>query len=207
MELKCALDQLNRQLADEGHSLRVEQRGQRLNLRGRLPDRRNPGVERMQRLSLGLAADPDGLRDAEHTLRQVQRQLQRRQFSWDDWSSERNAAPHTDAKRAVASFEKAFFTDPRRRRNPSGSRTTWTSAYRPYLRRLQTLGADQPISGSAVQEPSAPGSSSIIVLISAASRSRSSMSDIFWFSSWARRLSRTSSSVGFICCRSTTSIT
>ena len=152
MELKCALDQLNRQLAEEGHSLRVEQRGQRLNLRGRLPDRRDPGVERMQRLSLGLAADPDGLRDAEHTLRQVQRQLQRRQFSWDDWSSERNAAPHTDAKRAVASFEKAFFTDPRRRRNPSGSRTTWTSAYRPYLRRLQTLGGDQPISADLLMQ-------------------------------------------------------
>ena len=145
MELKCALDQLNRQLADEGHSLRVEQRGQRLNLRGRLPDRRNPGVERMQRLSLGLAADPDGLRDAEHTLRQVQRQLQRRQFSWDDWSSERSTAAHTDVDGAVASFEKAFFTDPRRRRNPSGSRTTWTSAYRPYLRRLQALAADQPL--------------------------------------------------------------
>ena len=62
----------------------------------------------MQRLSLGLAADPDGLRDAEHTLRQVQRQLQRRQFSWDDWSSERSAAAHTDVDGAVASFEKAF---------------------------------------------------------------------------------------------------
>jgi len=152
MDLKCALEDLNRQLAEEGHSLRVEQRGQRLNLRGRLPDRRDPTVERMQRLSLGLAADPEGLRDAEHTLRQVQRQLQRRQFDWEDWGSERSTAADTDLDGAVAAFEKAFFTDPRRRRNPSGSRTTWTSAYRPYLRRLQNLAADQPISGDLLMQ-------------------------------------------------------
>ena len=79
MELKCALDQINRRLAGEGHPLRVEQRGQKLNLRGRLPDRRNPEVERVQRLSLGLTADSEGLRDAEHALHQVQRQLQRKQ--------------------------------------------------------------------------------------------------------------------------------
>ena len=90
MELKCALGQINRRLAGEGHPLRVEQRGQKLNLRGRLPDRRNPEVERVQRLSLGLTADSEGLRDAEHALRQVQRQLQRRQFNWDDWSTERS---------------------------------------------------------------------------------------------------------------------
>ena len=152
MDLKCALEDLNRQLAEEGHSLRVEQRGQRLNLRGRLPDRRDPTVERMQRLSLGLAADPEGLRDAEHTLRQVQRQLQRRQFDWEDWGSERSTAAGTDLDGAVAAFEKAFFTDPRRRRNPSGSRTTWTSAYRPYLRRLQSLAEDQPISGDLLMQ-------------------------------------------------------
>lgn len=42
----------------------------------------------------------------------------------------------------LAAFEQQFFSDPRRRRNPAGSRTTWTSAYLPYLRRLQQA-ADQ----------------------------------------------------------------
>jgi len=37
----------------------------------------------------------------------------------------------------LATFEHQFFADPRRRRSPAGSRTTWTSAYLPYLRRLQ----------------------------------------------------------------------
>ena len=152
MELKCALDQINRRLAGEGHPLRVEQRGQKLNLRGRLPDRRNPEVERVQRLSLGLTADSEGLRDAEHALRQVQRQLQRRQFNWDDWSTERSHGSPPDLERAVQSFEQAFFTDARRRRNPSGSRTTWSSAYQPYLRRLQSLAGLQPISGSLLMQ-------------------------------------------------------
>ena len=152
MELKCALDQINRRLAVEGHPLRVEQRGQKLNLRGRLPDRRNPDVERVQRLSLGLTADPEGLRDAEHALRQVQRQLQRRQFSWDDWSPGRSNGSTPDLESAVQSFKQAFFTDARRRRNPSGSRTTWSSAYRPYLRRVQSFAKHQPISSSLLME-------------------------------------------------------
>lgn len=45
----------------------------------------------------------------------------------------------------LASFETAFFADPRRRRHPAGSRSTWRGAYRPYLRRLQQLAAGQPL--------------------------------------------------------------
>jgi len=43
----------------------------------------------------------------------------------------------------VEAFEQAFARDPRRRRNPAGSRTTWTSAYLPYLRRLQAVAESQ----------------------------------------------------------------
>ena len=42
----------------------------------------------------------------------------------------------------LATFEHQFFTDPRRRRSPAGSRTTWTSAYLPYLRRLQQAAGE-----------------------------------------------------------------
>ncbi len=42
----------------------------------------------------------------------------------------------------LATFEHQFFSDPRRRRSPAGSRTTWTSAYLPYLRRLQQTAGD-----------------------------------------------------------------
>ncbi len=42
----------------------------------------------------------------------------------------------------LATFEHQFFADPRRRRSPAGSRTTWTSAYLPYLRRLQQAAGE-----------------------------------------------------------------
>ena len=42
----------------------------------------------------------------------------------------------------LATFEQQFFADPRRRRSPAGSRTTWTSAYLPYLRRLQQAAGE-----------------------------------------------------------------
>ncbi len=50
----------------------------------------------------------------------------------------------------LAAFERQFFSDPRRRRNPAGSRTTWTSAYLPYLRRLHQAAAalDLPLSSA-----------------------------------------------------------
>ena len=39
----------------------------------------------------------------------------------------------------LEAFEVANFADPRRRRQPAGSRSTWRAAYRPYLRRLEQL--------------------------------------------------------------------
>ena len=61
MDLRCALEELNQLLAQQGTRLRLEQRGQRLNLRGPLPDRHDPHAERIQRISLGLGADRQGL--------------------------------------------------------------------------------------------------------------------------------------------------
>ena len=43
----------------------------------------------------------------------------------------------------LAAFEQAFFADPRRRRRRAGSRTTWTAAYLPYLRRLAARCGDR----------------------------------------------------------------
>jgi integrase len=45
----------------------------------------------------------------------------------------------------LAGFEQAFFADPRRRRRRAGSRTTWTAAYLPYLRRLAERGGGRPL--------------------------------------------------------------
>ncbi len=56
----------------------------------------------------------------------------------------RNSDDEEPLQGALAAFERAFFADPRRRRLPAGSRSTWRGAYQPYLRRLQQLAGDGP---------------------------------------------------------------
>ena len=141
----------NASLASIGISLRIECRGRRLNLRGSLPDRKSPDQRSVQRLSLGLEIGSEGLREAEQIARVIDAQLKRNQFRWDQWitaastgktRSESAEGAHAPLEQQLQTFERAFFADPRRRRSPSGSRTTWTGAYNPYLRRLRTLAGD-----------------------------------------------------------------
>ncbi|MBM5803522.1 MAG: site-specific integrase [Cyanobacteria bacterium K_DeepCast_35m_m2_155] len=141
--LSRQLVQSNAMLAAAGIRLRLERRGRTLNLRGPLPRRDAPDELRVQRLSLGLAADADGLKEAHRRLLQVHGQLEQQRFNWQDWS-ERPSSSNSSAlglEQQLSSFEAAFFSDPRRQRQPAGSRTTWSSAYLPYLRRLQRLAA------------------------------------------------------------------
>ena len=149
------LAQENAQLARAGVGLRLEMRGQRLGLRGPLPCRRGSGGHPVQRISLGLPATAAGLAQAKERLKEVLRQLQQGRFDWSAWGrtvpaaapggpTEPAASPSGDPL-GLQSFEQAFFSDPRRRRNPSGCRTTWTSAYRPYLRRLAAVAAERSL--------------------------------------------------------------
>ena len=155
-DLAGAISSVNSDLEGEGIRLRIEQRGQRLNLRGPLPCRTTAERTRVQRISLGVQADPQGLQEARQLLHMVDLQLRRGQFDWGQWRRDRplrdpGTAPPAAAKdlhrrerlsHQVESFEQAFFSDPMRRRSASGSRTTWTSAYRPYLRRLLKIAGD-----------------------------------------------------------------
>ena len=143
--LALKLQQQNQLAAAAGIRLRLERRGDRLNLRGPLPCRQGGAQLRVQRLSLGCAADSAGLQLAQQQLLQVHQQLQQGCFDWQQWQG--RTVPADQALQDQPSscsalnselerFEQSFFNDPRRRRNPAGSRTTWTSAYLPYLRRL-----------------------------------------------------------------------
>ncbi len=139
--LDAALGDCNAALAASGVALRLERRGEKLGLRGPLPCRNGSGRRPVQRIALGQPADRGGLERAQAQLREVLAQLQRGTFQWQLWSCRRaqavqQRASSADPGAALEAFEAAFFADPRRRRNPSGSRTTWTAAYRPYLRRL-----------------------------------------------------------------------
>ena len=145
------LQLLNANLAAGGVALRLERRGERLGLRGPLPCRQGSGRRPVQRISLGLPANAVGLERAQQQLRELLQQLQRGSFSWERWSlapsSSARAISRAESTPAIATalegFERAFFADPRRRRNPAGSRTTWTAAYLPYLRRLASSAEAQ----------------------------------------------------------------
>ena len=151
MSLSEPLEEIRRNsnaaLASIGIGLRIECRGRRLNLRGLLPMRQQPGQRSVQRLSLGLENNRDGLLEAEQIARVIDAQLKRDQFRWEQWikpPEQRTTSCSAGGARALLdqqlqTFEQVFFADPRRRRSPSGSRTTWTGAYNPYLRRLRTL--------------------------------------------------------------------
>ena len=149
-KLQLDLAHANHALAQAGVSLRLELRGQRLGLRGPLPCRRGSGQHPVQRISLGLAADGAGLEQARERLKEVLRQLQQGRFDWNAWGVRPDRAPVPVQPAAadslgLATFEAAFFADPRRRRNPAGCRTTWTSAYLPYLRRLLAVAAERDL--------------------------------------------------------------
>ena len=156
MELQSQLIAANEQLAAQGSRLRVEQRGHKLCLRGTLPNRDDSARQSVQRISLGLNADLRGLEEAGQTARMVQRQLERSTFKWDDWqlrSSKPTPPPKTMASQsAIERFQHSFFADPRRRRSPAGSKTTWTGAYQPYLRRLQALAEHRTIDANLLLE-------------------------------------------------------
>ena len=161
--LAAAVRHHNGRLAADGCALRLEIRGGRLGLRGPFPDRLGQGEAKVQRLSLGLGASPDGLTVALERLATLRQQLASGRFRWQEWTTGTGAgagSPGGDGREggggAVAgdlavrplaeqleAFEVAFRNDPKRRRRPAGSRSTWAAAYRPYLRRLAAQAADQ----------------------------------------------------------------
>ncbi|QVL54512.1 MAG: site-specific integrase [Cyanobium sp. M30B3] len=145
----------NAGLASAGVGLRIERRGERLGLRGPLPRRQGSGGSAVQRISLGVPASEAGLAEAARQLRQVLAELQRQQFDWQRWgrpartppaapapSASPRPTPSSPLEEQLQAFEQAFKADPARSPNPAGSRTTWTAAYRPYLRRLAQAGRD-----------------------------------------------------------------
>ena len=153
MNQRIELEEINAQLMAEGIRLRLEQRGQRLGLRGSLPNRDGSTGVAMQRLSLGLPADQAGLRAAEQRLRLVHLQLDRGNFQWSEWTKQSaRTLASTAPDAAIQSFEQSFFSDPKRRRSPSGSRTTWAGAYLPYLRRLQWIADGVSIDAQLLQK-------------------------------------------------------
>ena len=58
------INNVNDKFATEGSNLRIEKRGEKLNIRGKLPSKNNKNNLEVQRISLGIKADINGLEEA-----------------------------------------------------------------------------------------------------------------------------------------------
>ena len=61
MNLIQEINNINDKFATQGSKLRIEKRGEKLNIRGSMPAKNNKHTFKVQRISLGLKADFNGL--------------------------------------------------------------------------------------------------------------------------------------------------
>ncbi len=150
-----AYSALDAKIAHANHRLKVarlgfqiERRGDRLNLRGMLPPR--PGSLKLkssqQRLSLGLPATPAGLKQAEQEAKVIAAQLIQKAFDWRNYLEGVGwgRLDQLGLEQQVQAFERRFFEEPQRLINPASAKTTWETAYLPYLRKLVAIAQANP---------------------------------------------------------------
>ncbi len=142
------LETVNLRLKVAQLGVQLEQRGQKLSLRGTFPPRPNSGRMRshQQRLSLGIPATLAGLKEGERQAKIIAAQLLAKTFNWHPylvWSPEARRG-EGGLQQQLKDFEDYFWQQPQRSAKPAASRTTWTSAYSPYVRKLATIAAAKP---------------------------------------------------------------
>ena len=90
MDANEQLLNINQDLLSKGIKLRIEKRGGKLNIRGPLPDKKSPTKFKVQRISLRLSNDSIGLKEARKILELIVFQLDKDQFSWSNWTKEKD---------------------------------------------------------------------------------------------------------------------
>ncbi|AFY61269.1 site-specific integrase [Synechococcus sp. PCC 6312] len=136
------LDQANARLKVARLGVQIEQRGQKLNLRGIFPPKPESHrlVPHQQRLSLGLPATPPGLDQAEQKAMEIALLVMQARFDWQPYLSPiQHLGPEATVVDQISAFQAHFFNQP-----PTiGQRSTWSTAYRPYFRKLEILAANR----------------------------------------------------------------
>ena len=136
---------INQDLESKGINLRIEKRGKVLNIRGSLPDKKSHNLSKVQRISLKLPYNINGLEEAIKAIELIDFQLKKNQFCWSNWIKEKSISTtktnKTEVSYEIESFKKQFFADTSRSKSEAGMLSTWQSAYKPYLKRL--IGASQ----------------------------------------------------------------
>ena len=106
------INNVNDKFATQGSKLKIEKRGEKLNIRGSLPSKEDKNNFKIQRISLGLKADISGLEEAKKKLQLINLQLELNQF------------------------EEFFFKENKSDFRTSTRKTTWRSSYKPYIKRI-----------------------------------------------------------------------
>ena len=131
---------INQDLASKGIKLRIEKRGNNLNIRGPLPDKKFPNLSKVQRISLQLRYDINGLEEAKKALELIVFQLKKSQFDWSHWIKVKKDRSTLKNKilinHEIDSFKEEFFSDTSKSKSPASNISTWQSAYKPYINRL-----------------------------------------------------------------------
>ncbi|MGC1307160.1 MAG: site-specific integrase [Phormidesmis sp.] len=139
---------VNERLKAAKLGLKVERRGEKLNLRGTFPPR--PGSPKLkayqQRVPLGLPANKTGLKQIEKTAKVIAAQLIENTFDWQDFLGPVAGLKRVgaDLSAQIAAFEAYFFKLREDSERLASVRTTWEKAYVPYLRKLQSIAQQHP---------------------------------------------------------------
>jgi hypothetical protein len=146
--LDAKIVQVNHRLKVGKLGFQLERRGDRLNLRGILPPR--PGSIKLkssqQRLSLGLPATAAGLKQAEQEAKVIAAQLIQKTFDWRNYLEGVGwgRLDQLGIEQQVQAFERHFLQSPQRLAHPASAKTTWETAYLPYLRKWVAIAHAQP---------------------------------------------------------------
>ena len=139
MNIIHEINDINRKFLIKGSKLKIEKRGGKLNIRGSLPSKENKNIQKVQRISLGIDADTDGLEEAKKKLQLINLQLELNQFEWRNWitsSIQENNKTYEFFIKEISEFEKNFFKEYRNEHLNSARKSTWNSSYKPYIKRM-----------------------------------------------------------------------
>lgn len=122
MDLTGKIAQCNGRLKAANVAIRIEQRGNRLLLRGTLPPKptSTKSSPHQQRLSPNLPANPAGLREAEKLARLISAQMATGEFSWVPW--QRSGSTPQSCEDWIEKFEQHYLGN-------GGSTATWAGDY------------------------------------------------------------------------------
>lgn len=127
------LQATNQRLRQANIRLTIEQNGNRLCLRGTFPPKPNGHIQKthQQRLSLHVAATPQGLKFAEAKAKEVSAQLDFKVFNWADFLSVNDQLPTIGE--LIQQFKKDYFV---KRKETPQSLLTWQEDYQKPFNRL-----------------------------------------------------------------------